>query len=378
MFAIRATTAITTLYALLASSLLCVTLLGAQTTTPSGTVERIGAGVTPPQLLEKVEPEFTAQARDALVQGTVVLEIVVDEEGRATDITVLSPLGFGLDEQAQRAIEQWRFRPGVKDGKTVKVRAVVEANFRFRETWFDGKAERRRTRFNLSLNALRRNEPKSVERAVKAIEELSSQSFPPAMYLFGKWLETGEHVAKDQARGVVLIRKSADKNYGPALYELGRWHLDGQGVPKDPDQGMQLIRDAAVLGSNNAQFFLGHRYESGDGVTKDVERSRRYFRLCASGRQRECQYRLAASLLRDEPLPERQLVQAVAWLQLSAEQGMPEVTARLDREASRLKRAPAGMGESPHEPVDETALMDSAIFVSLNGSGRTRIEGSGA
>src|SRR4029077_20640019 len=90
-----------------------ITLSVASAQVPANSDEpiRIGPGVTPPRVLRKVEPEYSPIARADRVQGTLVLQIVVDEKGRATDITVLSPLGFGLDERAQAAVEKWEFVP---------------------------------------------------------------------------------------------------------------------------------------------------------------------------------------------------------------------------------------------------------------------------
>jgi len=151
---------------------------------------RIGPGVTPPRLLHKVEPEYSPLARADHIQGTVVLELARDEQGRPTGIHVISPLGFGLDERAQSAIETWRFAPGMRDGKPVKILATVEVNFRFPQIWFDEKAERQRTSFNESLQAFRRADTgaKTLDRPVKSMEDLSKQKFPPAMHLwaFGK------------------------------------------------------------------------------------------------------------------------------------------------------------------------------------------------
>ena len=48
---------------------------------PSPTVVRIGPGVTPPRLRSEVEPTYSAQALTELVQGTVVLDAVIDDQG---------------------------------------------------------------------------------------------------------------------------------------------------------------------------------------------------------------------------------------------------------------------------------------------------------
>lgn len=148
---------------------------------------RIGPGVTPPRLLHRVEPEYSPIARADHVQGTVVLELAVDEQSRPTGIHVISPLGFGLEERAQSAVDTWRFAPGMKDGKPVKILATVEVNFRFPQIWFDEKAEHQRTSFNEALQTFRRADPgaKALDRAVKSMENLSRQKFPPAMHLVG-------------------------------------------------------------------------------------------------------------------------------------------------------------------------------------------------
>jgi periplasmic protein TonB len=91
---------------------------------------RIGGGVSAPSVLSKVEPEYSEEARKAKWQGTVVLQLVVDEKGRPQNLRVLRSLGLGLDQKAIDAVERWTFRPGVKDGKAVPVIATIEVNFR--------------------------------------------------------------------------------------------------------------------------------------------------------------------------------------------------------------------------------------------------------
>lgn len=88
-----------------------------------------GRGVTPPQLIYKVEPEFSEDARKAKHQGVVVLSIEVDASGNVRNIRVLQSLGLGLDEKASEAVMRWRFRPGLFDGKPVATEATVQVNF---------------------------------------------------------------------------------------------------------------------------------------------------------------------------------------------------------------------------------------------------------
>lgn len=95
-----------------------------------GGAYRIGGGVSPPSVLSKVEPEYSEEARKAKWQGTVVLQLVVDEHGLPRDMKVTRSLGLGLDQKAIEAVGKWRFKPGMKDGKPVPVIATIEVNFR--------------------------------------------------------------------------------------------------------------------------------------------------------------------------------------------------------------------------------------------------------
>ena len=91
---------------------------------------RIGGDVSAPALINKVEPEYSEEARKAKYSGTVLLSIVVDANGTPRDIHVLRPLGLGLDEKAIEAVSKWRFRAGMKGGRPVSTQAQVEVNFR--------------------------------------------------------------------------------------------------------------------------------------------------------------------------------------------------------------------------------------------------------
>ena len=65
---------------------------------------------------------YTEEARAAGIEGTVVLDLVVDEEGRARDIKVVKGLGHGLTAAAVAALKRCRFTPGERNGKAVPVR----------------------------------------------------------------------------------------------------------------------------------------------------------------------------------------------------------------------------------------------------------------
>ncbi len=86
--------------------------------------------MTPPVPFYSPQPEYSEAASKAKFQGTVTLSVVVDASGQPTFIKVTRPLGLGLDQKAIEAVQNWRFKPGMKDGQPVPVQASVEVNFR--------------------------------------------------------------------------------------------------------------------------------------------------------------------------------------------------------------------------------------------------------
>ena len=95
-----------------------------------GGVFKVGGGISAPQPLSTPDPEYTEQARIAKTQGTCILWLIVDDQGRPRDIRVVRGLGFGLDAKAIDAVKQWKFQPSMKDGRPVSVQISVEVGFR--------------------------------------------------------------------------------------------------------------------------------------------------------------------------------------------------------------------------------------------------------
>jgi len=91
---------------------------------------RMGPGMSAPMLIHKVEPQYTEEARLAKYQGTVVVSTVIGTDGAAQSMRVIRGLGLGLDEQALKAIAQWKFKPAAKEGEPIPVQATIEVNFR--------------------------------------------------------------------------------------------------------------------------------------------------------------------------------------------------------------------------------------------------------
>ena len=99
-----------------------------------GGVYRPGNGVTLPSIIREVKPQYTSDAMRAKVQGTVLLECVVNPDGSVGDVQVVRSLDstFGLDTEAIKAAKQWKFRPGTRMGQPVPVLVTIELTFTLR------------------------------------------------------------------------------------------------------------------------------------------------------------------------------------------------------------------------------------------------------
>lgn len=94
-----------------------------------GGVMTVGGGVTAPQLIHKVEPEFTDAARRTKYQGVASIGLIVDAQGNPEGIHVVRHLGMGLDEKAVEAVRQYKFKPAMFQGHAVPVQMVIDVNF---------------------------------------------------------------------------------------------------------------------------------------------------------------------------------------------------------------------------------------------------------
>jgi TonB family protein len=95
-----------------------------------GGVFHVGGGVSAPKAIYAPDPEYSEEARKAKYQGTCILNLIVDPDGKPREIRVARSLGLGLDEKAIQAVNQWRFEPAKKDNKPVAVAISVEVTFR--------------------------------------------------------------------------------------------------------------------------------------------------------------------------------------------------------------------------------------------------------
>jgi TonB family protein len=98
-----------------------------QSAAPSGAV-RVGGNIRAPTRLNQVAPVYPQQAKDAGVQGVVILELVVGVDGNVTDARVLRSIPL-LDDAALECVRQWRYEPTLLNGAAVPVVMTVTVNF---------------------------------------------------------------------------------------------------------------------------------------------------------------------------------------------------------------------------------------------------------
>ena len=84
---------------------------------------------TKPRILSKPEPQYTEEARENQITGTVVLSAVLGETGQVTDIQVVKGLPHGLSERAIEAAKLIKFVPAESNGKKVPFKILLEYNF---------------------------------------------------------------------------------------------------------------------------------------------------------------------------------------------------------------------------------------------------------
>jgi len=97
--------------------------------TPQAGTRGLPPGVIPPTVQSRVAVQYTDAARQAKIQGGIVLRAVVRKDGTVDSVQVLQGLGYGLDEAAVSAVRQWKFSPATQNGEAIDFATTVQINF---------------------------------------------------------------------------------------------------------------------------------------------------------------------------------------------------------------------------------------------------------
>jgi TonB family protein len=93
-------------------------------------IKVVGDGVTPPQVLNSIDPSSNEFAQQFGIAGMEQLRTVVDSTGVPRQIAISRPIGFGLDEKAVEAVKNSHFRPATVNGQPVPVVVDLVVTFR--------------------------------------------------------------------------------------------------------------------------------------------------------------------------------------------------------------------------------------------------------
>ena len=80
--------------------------------------------------LNSVSAEYTNPAREAKINGICIIQLIVDSYGLPQNPRVVRSLDKGLDQNALKAVRQYRFKPAMKGDQPVAVMITVEVNFK--------------------------------------------------------------------------------------------------------------------------------------------------------------------------------------------------------------------------------------------------------
>jgi TonB family protein len=89
----------------------------------------VGGKVARPMPLHTPKPEYTEAARKARIQGIVIVQLILDKQGRVTHAEALRDLPMGLTESTLETVRSWRYEPATLNGKPVEVYMSVTVNF---------------------------------------------------------------------------------------------------------------------------------------------------------------------------------------------------------------------------------------------------------
>ena len=161
---------------------------------------------------------------------------------------------------------------------------------------------------------------KDFDKAFEALNVLSNQGHPDAIFLLGLMYERGTATEINPTKAYELYLKAADKGHPNAQVALAGLLRDGRGVEKNLEESVKWLEKAAATGSSNAEYNLGLRYAKGEGVAKDTTKAMELYGLAAEKNNMYAQFNLAYAYATGNG-QETNLVEAMRWSILSAAGG---------------------------------------------------------
>jgi TonB family protein len=91
---------------------------------------RVGGDVAQSNLIQRIQPQYPADARAARIQGVVLLQAIIDRSGVIADLKVISGHPI-LNASAIDAVRQWRYNPILLNGQPIEVITTISVNYSF-------------------------------------------------------------------------------------------------------------------------------------------------------------------------------------------------------------------------------------------------------
>jgi TonB family protein len=192
-----------------------------------GDAVRAVGEIKPPKLIREVPPRYPGKARQARVEGIVILEAKIDEQGNVIDTRVLRSIPL-LDQAAIDALMQWKYEPLQIDGKPRKVLFTVTVRFVLHE----GTKEDALDKFAQgAVRAIKDIKPPKLVKEVPAVyPEIARQSQVQGVVILG--VKTGEEGKVEDLivlRSIPLLDQAAIDAVRQWVYEP--MIVDGKAVP---------------------------------------------------------------------------------------------------------------------------------------------------
>jgi len=192
-----------------------------------GDAVRAVGEIKPPKLVKQVAPVYPQVARQARVEGMVILEAKTDEQGNVVEARVLRSIPI-LDQAAIDAVKQWKYEPLVVDGKTRKVIFTVTVRFMLKE------GDKVKTLDKFAQGAIRAENdikpPKLVKEVLPVYPEIARLAEVQGVVILGvKTDEEGKVKDVIVLRSIPLLDQAAIDAVRQWVYEP--LVIDGKAVP---------------------------------------------------------------------------------------------------------------------------------------------------
>ena len=229
------------------------------------TVSGIGVLADPgdqvPAVITQVFPWYPTKLYNSKYPGEVLVDFYVDTEGNVRNASVVRWTRPEFIPNSLEAVQQWKFRPGMRNGKAVNTHMQVPIVF-----------------------------------GVDDHLNYSKIKDPEHLYQIGTWFQEDVGKKPDFAKALDCFRLAATQDYAKAQYALGMMYASGRGVKKDTVEGSRWIRLAADQDYAPAQCIVGMTYAAGEGVAVDLVEAVRWYRKSARHDYARAQYLLAICL----------------------------------------------------------------------------------